>query len=206
MARMSAAERRAILIDAAIAVMSREGVPHTTTRAIVAEADMQIGVFHYCFRSKEELILEVMKEISHRSSVAVESAISAGSDPAEIIKSAVDAYWHHIESHPLEHLLSYELTSYALRQPGNEVAAVAQYDYYFHAMAEVLAKAAEAGGFTWRTSIDVLVPTVLAMIEGVTFQWLVCKDADKARAVLDQLVTHLLRDAGVEDAALEGLA
>ena len=203
MARMSAAERREILIDAAIVVMSREGVPHTTTRAIVAEADMQIGVFHYCFRSKEELILEVMKEISHRSSVAVESAISGASDPAEIIKSAVDAYWHHIENNPLEHLLSYELTSYALRQPGNEAAAVAQYDYYFSVMAELLGKAAEVSGFEWSTPVDVLAPTVLAMIEGVTFQWLVCKDADKARAVLDQLVTHLLRDAALAEAARE---
>jgi len=38
------------------------------------------------------------------------------------------------------------------------------------------------------------------MIEGVTFQWLVCKDADKARAVLDQLVAHLLRDATLDSA------
>ena len=199
MARMTAAERREILIDAAIAVMSREGVPHTTTRAIVAEADMQIGVFQYCFRSKEELILEVMKEISHRSSVAVESAISAGTEPSEIIRFAVEAYWNHIESHPLEHLLSYELTSYALRQPGTEVAAVAQYDYYFSVMGELLRKAADIGGFEWSTSLDVLAPTVLATIEGVTFQYLVCKDADKAKAVLGQLVDHLSRDAGIYD-------
>ena len=46
MARMSAADRRDKLVDAAIAVMSREGVANTTTRAIVAEAGMQIGVFH----------------------------------------------------------------------------------------------------------------------------------------------------------------
>src|SRR5436190_993231 len=82
-------------------------------------------------------------------------ALGASSDPAEIIRSAVDAYWHHIESHPLEHLLSYELTSYALRQPGNEVAAVAQYDYYFSVMAALLGKAAEIGGFEWRTPMDV---------------------------------------------------
>src|SRR4051794_26644382 len=198
MARMSAAERRAILIDAAITVMSREGVPHSTTRAIVAEAGMQIGVFHYCFRSKEELVLEVMREISHRSVVAVESAMQSSSDPAEVISSAVEAYWHHIENHPRVPLPSYELTSYAWRQRGNEGAAVAQYEYSYAAMAEGLRKAAEAGGFEWRTRVDALPPFVLAIVEGVTFQWLVNKDVDRARVLIDQLVDHLRRDAALE--------
>src|SRR3954452_25299425 len=110
MARMSAAERRAILIDAAIAVMSREGVPHTTTRAIVAEAGMQIGVFHYCFRSKEELVLEVMRTISTRAFDAVSEVLTETQDPAELVRRCIAAYWHHIQQAPLEHMPTYELT------------------------------------------------------------------------------------------------
>ena len=93
MPRMSAAERRTLLVEAAIKVMSREGVAHTTTRAIVAEAGMQIGVFHYCFRSKEELVLEVMRTISTRAFEAVAEVLEDTDDPVELIQRCVAAYW-----------------------------------------------------------------------------------------------------------------
>src|SRR5438552_2040265 len=114
MARMSAADRRALLVDAAIEVMCREGAAHTTTRAIVAEAGMQIGVFHYCFRSKEELVLEVMTTLGRRTYAAVNEVLPLSSDPVELIHLATRAYWTHIAAYPLEHLLTFELTQFAL--------------------------------------------------------------------------------------------
>jgi AcrR family transcriptional regulator len=194
---MSVAERRSLLIDAAIAVMSREGVGHTTTRAIVAEAGMQIGVFHYCFRSKEELILEVMKRITERSFEAVGEVLQHTQDASRLIEGSIEAYWSHIHRNPLEHLLTYELTHYALRQPGNEDAATEQYATYIGSMELFLAAVAEQAGFAWRTSVEVLARLVLAMIEGVTFQWLVNRDDDRARLLLEQLSEHLHRDAGL---------
>ena len=197
MARMSAAERRTLLVEAAIAVMARDGVAHTTTRAIVAEAGMQIGVFHYCFRSKEELVLEVMRTISTRAFDAVAEVLTQTQDPRELVQRCLAAYWHHIEQDPLEHMLTYELTQYALRQPGQEAAAAAQYEHYIGSMAAFLEHAAGVGGFSWTTPVDVLARFVLANIEGITFQWLVNRDTEHAEKVLDLLAGHLMRDAGL---------
>ena len=66
--RMSVDQRRSLLIEAAINVMARDGVANVGTRAIVAEADMTIGVFHYCFRSKDELVVEVLRSINRAAS------------------------------------------------------------------------------------------------------------------------------------------
>ena len=49
-ARIPADERRQQLVEAAIRVMARDSVAQATTRAIVGEAGMPLGVFHYCFR------------------------------------------------------------------------------------------------------------------------------------------------------------
>jgi hypothetical protein len=46
MARMAMKDRREELIVAAIRVMTRDGVVRTTTRAVVSEAGMTLGVFH----------------------------------------------------------------------------------------------------------------------------------------------------------------
>jgi AcrR family transcriptional regulator len=188
---MSVAERRGLLVDAAIKVMAREGVPGTTTRMIVAEAGMQIGVFHYCFRSKEELVLEVTKTITDRNFAAVGEALRQASDPAELIALAIDAYWTHIQRDPMEHLVTYELTQHALRRPGGENDARAQYRSYTDGMEAFLASAAATGGFAWKAPVPMLARYILAVIEGVTFQWLVNRDDDAAAWVLQELREHL---------------
>lgn len=201
MARMSAAERRALLVEAAIAVMAREGVAHTTTRAVVAEAGMQIGVFHYCFRSKEELILEVMHTIGRRSFDAVAEVLTRSTDTGELLHLATRAYWSHIEAYPLEHLLTFELTQFALRQPGHEEAATAQYDGYYTGTETFLAAVADISGCTWKMPVDQLARFTLATVEGITIQWLVGKDDAMALRLLDQLADHLRLEAGVSRAS-----
>jgi len=55
-ARMSAQARREQLVEAAIKVMSKEGLERTTTRRIAEEAGVPHGGFHYAFRDKNELL------------------------------------------------------------------------------------------------------------------------------------------------------
>lgn len=198
MARMSVADRRALLTDAAIAVMAREGVANTTTRMIVAEAGMQIGVFHYCFRSKEELVVEVTRAMGRRTFAAATGVLTMSQDPAELIHLATRAYWTDVQARPLEHLMSYELTQHALRHPGDEGAATEQYAGYYAGMEQFLSVIAEVGGCSWRTPVDQLARFALATIEGITLQWLVSHDDAMALVVLDQLAAHLCADAGLD--------
>ena len=198
-ARMSAEERRAELIDAAVVVLSRDGVAGTTTRSIVAEAGMQIGVFHYCFRSKEELMREVMKTVSEHSFDAVREVLAGGGDASELISGVIDAHWAHLCSRPQEHLLVYELTHYALRQPGEQPAAQAQYEHYLQAFEGFLHTVEEVGGVTWRSRTEVLSRLILATLQGLTFQWLVDRDDVMARQMLDDLIGRLHREAGLAE-------
>ena len=56
MNRLPVAERREQLIEAALAVASREGIEAATVRAVAAEAGVSLGVVHYCFQDKDELL------------------------------------------------------------------------------------------------------------------------------------------------------
>src|SRR6266568_4623341 len=78
MARIAAKDRREALIAAAIRVMVREGVTKTTTRKIVQEAGMNLGAFHYCFTSREELLQEVITRITDASLGAAQETIASG--------------------------------------------------------------------------------------------------------------------------------
>jgi hypothetical protein len=123
-------------------------------------------------------------------------------DAAELLHLATRAFWKHIEAHPLERLLTFELTHYALRQPGHEEDAAAQYAGYQAATERFLAAVAEVSGCTWRTPVDQLARYTLATVEGITIQWLVSRDDAMAVALFDQLAEYLGADAGLDTSSL----
>lgn len=196
--RLKAHERRALLVEAAIRAMSRDGVAHTTTRSIVTEAQMALGAFHYCFASKEELVLEVMRSISAGSWTAVGAVLDDAEDPHVLVRQAVTAYWEHLQAHPHEHQLSYELTQWALRHDGAGSAARAQYAGYLSGMGDFLDDVAKATASSWRTPVPVLARFAMAAIEGVTLQWLVDRDCRAAGDTFDRLADFLCHDLCVE--------
>ncbi len=189
MARMSAGERRELLVQAAIRVMTRDGVANTTTRSIVAEADMPLGVFHYCFRSKEELFEQVMATINETSFDAVVPVLNGDETFEQILIDGLQAYWAHVVKDRGPHQLTYELTQHALRTTPS--AAQRQYDHYYELNKRFLAGVTELTRHEWLIPLDTVSRYLLAVIEGVTFQWLVDGDAEAASSVLETCGQHL---------------
>lgn len=195
MTRMSADERRAALVEAAIRVMAREGVAKATTRAIVAEADMRLGFFHYCFNSKEELLLQVLDGINERNTRAATQNIDPQRTLRETVKASIDAYWAHVESNPGEHQVTYELTQYVLRDPTLAKVARKQYDNYATAATTVLETISAATRMEWTVHLPTLARFLHNTLDGATLNWIIDRDTHKARAVLDQLTNYLVASA-----------
>jgi AcrR family transcriptional regulator len=146
MARMPSAERRRQLTEAAIRAMTRDGVSRTTTRSIAAEAGLSLSVFHYCFDSKQALIESVITTITEHSVTVVREAIRPKATLRETVRAGFQAYWDHVSAHPGEHMLTYELTQYALRQPGFEHLARRQYQLYCDTYTELVEQLAREHG------------------------------------------------------------
>ena len=129
MARLPIEERRQQLVDAAIRVMTRDGVNKATTRAISSEAEVSLSVFHYCFDSKQDLLEAVIETIVQHTVTPAKASIEPGTDLRDTIRRALGAYWTHVEANPEEHLLTYEVTQYCLRHPDFVDVARGQYDH-----------------------------------------------------------------------------
>lgn len=191
MARMSADDRRAQLVDAAITVMARDGVAKATTRAIVGAADMPLGVFHYCFRSKQELLEQVIETIHRGSMGRVQGMTGTQTTVEETIRGSMQAYWDHVIANPSMHMLTYELTQYALRQPGFEGVARKQYETYVGSLEEYLDSGAEGLGVTYRLPTPVVARYLFTILDGLTLNWLILGDDSGAEAVLDEVAAHV---------------
>ncbi|MGW4379858.1 TetR/AcrR family transcriptional regulator [Kitasatospora sp. NPDC004531] len=196
MTRRSADERREQLIEAAIRVMIRDGVAKATTRAVVAEAGLPLGAFHYCFRSKEELLQSVIERIMVRALAPVAAAGVEGAPVAEIVRAGLHTYWERIRQSPDEHLLTYELTQYALRQPGLADLARRQYAHYLDVTRESLETMARLARIEWSVPIAVLARYGLGVLDGLTLTWLIDRDDEHAVAALDEHAAYLASIAG----------
>ncbi|MEW2083223.1 TetR/AcrR family transcriptional regulator [Streptomyces sp. NPDC005283] len=197
MARMPSAERRRQLIEAAIRAMTRDGVSRTTTRSIAAEAGVSLSVFHYCFDSKQALLESVIAAITDHYVTVVKEAIRPKATLRETIRAGFQAYWDHVSANPGEHMLTYELTQYALRQPGFDHLARRQYELYSDTYTELIEQLRRSMKFELRVPVPVLARYLAVMTDGLTLNFLVLGDATAAADILDTIadqVVGLVRD------------
>ncbi|MEU9146830.1 TetR/AcrR family transcriptional regulator [Streptomyces sp. NPDC048349] len=191
MARMPSAERRRQLTEAAIRAMTRDGVARTTTRSIAAEAGVSLSVFHYCFDSKQALLESVISTITDHYIAVVKEAIQPKATLRETVRAGFQAYWEHVAAHPGEHMLTYELTQYALRQPGFEHLARRQYELYAETYTELIEQLRPVMGFALRVPVPALARYLAAMTDGLTLSLLVLGNDAAPAHVLDTVTDHV---------------
>ncbi|MEU1853374.1 TetR family transcriptional regulator [Streptomyces sp. NPDC019990] len=191
MPRLPSAERRRQLTEAAIRAMARDGVPDTTTRSIAAEAGVSLSVFHYCFDSKQELIESVITTITGHYATVVKEALRPRATLEETVRAGFQAYWDHVRAHPDEHMLTYELTQYALRRPGFRHLATRQYELYAETYTELIDHLRQDMGLRLRVPAPVLARYLAAMTDGLTLDYLVLGDDTAWTGVLDTVAAHV---------------
>lgn len=184
MTRMPQAERRAALVEAALRVMGRGGLTAGTTRAIVAEAGMPLASFHYAFRSRDELLREVVHRVVGRELAgAVDAWDGTGGLPG-CLCAAADGYLAQLERDPEHELLMFELMVRAVRDPGLRPLAAQQYRAYTQAATRLLQRAAEATGTGWRRPVPELARLLVMLVDGATTTWFADRDTAATRAAL----------------------
>jgi len=184
MPRISAVDRRAQLLDAAWRVLLADGVGGATTRAICAEAGMPQGTFHYCFSSRDELLVEVAAVMLPRELRAATQAIGRDGTLVDTVHGALLAYWELVETEPRVHQVIYEITALALRAPALSGPTRDRYAGYPAAVAAVLERIAEVRGVVWDRPVPVLAAQIVAVLDGLTLQYLVGGHSGTAREAL----------------------
>jgi len=168
MNRMPVAERREQLIQAALAVASRDGIDAATVRAVAAEAGVSLGVVHYCFQDKDELLRAMAHAIT---SANLERSLGelppSTDDPGSVIEGVIDALWVGIRESRGPQLLSYELTTSSLRHAELNQVAIEQYRGQWAAAEQVLDLVERSAQVGWSVPRGALARTVVAVIGNV---------------------------------------
>ncbi len=204
--RLSVEERRAHLIEAAIGLAEKKGVAGVTTRDVAQAAGVSLGVVHYCFENKDALMTELVKALSIelRDSVDAEESVwedvGTGKDALQkLVRRALELMWRNIEATPERQLLTYETTTYSLREgeatPAKIAIARDQYGFNDSTVADVLDHCREATETTWTTPVTELSRFSLAVIDGIVLRWLVDDDSESVQTQLDLLAAMVATHA-----------
>ncbi|MGH3424061.1 MAG: TetR/AcrR family transcriptional regulator [Nocardioidaceae bacterium] len=189
--RISSAERRGQLIDAAMRVAKRDGVAAVSTRTVAAEAQATPGIVHYVFASMADLLREMIKMLADEQVETVRAVQVQGADLRDSLVRSFEAMWATVEADPGAHQLTFEVTQHALREPRLAELAGWQYECYFDVSRQVLDAVSDAARIDWQLPVETLARLLVATNDGVVMAWLVDRDSDRARRTYMAFVDHL---------------
>ena len=207
---MPAEERRAQLVQAALALAEQEGFGSVTIRRVADKAGVSLGVVHYCFENKEELMGTSIENVVASLGEATQAVYSEAAEGIEhsqgveglreMIANGIQSMWALIEATPNVQLLTYEITTYALRlrPEDHDVSrnlAGRQYVVSDAVAAEFLLNSAEMTGTQWAEPVEYLARLSLSMLDGVVLRWLIDRDSESALRQLDDMVAFIVSKA-----------
>jgi AcrR family transcriptional regulator len=91
MPRLKAAQRREQLIEVATRLFARSGYDATTTAAIAEGAGVTEPILYRHFKSKQELFVAIVRDVSRATMKGWHALIENATDPAEKIRRVCDA-------------------------------------------------------------------------------------------------------------------
>jgi len=88
---MSPTDRRAAIVDAALAVARRKGLAATTVRDVAQEMGTSSGLIHHYFDSMDEVLAAAFEQVAAED-LAETEAMLAGGDPIAVLSGFLRSY------------------------------------------------------------------------------------------------------------------
>ena len=185
MARMSSTDRRLAIVEAALRVISENGMAGATTRAIVAEARMPLASFHYAFASRDEMMEELIAYVVENQTVAAFSTIRFGTDIRTTLRDGLQAFFETLVKDEEHERVLFELMLFAMRTPGLQTLPQRQWSKFYESANELLHAAAVNADIIWSRPLDDVARVLVTHTDGLTLAWLANHDAEAASTVMD---------------------
>jgi AcrR family transcriptional regulator len=191
-------ETRERIISAAYKVLAEKGYDATTLREISREAEAAPGLVHYYFGGKDQLLVEVLKDVGNRYTQATED-LSRRVAPDQLMEAALAQPFARVSQEPEWYRLRYELFALglhnALLAPGVRDLLAEGRNSIGMAVSLVRQSTQQAqtpeATADWAVDPLTLAALLLAVFDGLAFQKIMDPDVDLDAAY--RLLTQMLR-------------
>ena len=181
MARISVAQRRSDLVEAAVEVIAVHGIDGATTRRIAEQAKANLTMLHYCYDSKDDLFADVYKYVGGRYCEVVQGLASDG-DLVVTARRLLRALMEYYQESGSFTAATLELVNWARHQHGPGGKAV--YDQALDALQTALREASGDQPVD-EALIDQISFIIATLADGFAINWSTYADGTAAAAQMD---------------------
>jgi AcrR family transcriptional regulator len=185
-------DRRRGLVDAAVRVISAEGVARATTRRIAEEAGVSGAVVHYAFETKDDLFQSVYESLTATAFAEIGGYITPDIGLEAGVRQVLQGFVGWIRTDRNAALALLELTAWSLRNPGSRHLAARVYRRHIDLTADLLAEAAPTAG---EQRCLTLARLVTMSLDGIYLQWRALDDDsfDDLLPVAEGMLVQMVR-------------
>ena len=182
------------ILQAAIRVFAKEGIPNTNIIHIAEEAGIGKGTIYEYFRSKDEIINETFNNFLSKFNVAEFEALTQIENPIEKLLFVVDGWMTVLIQSPDETrvIIEFWADSSRLRKMDRIDELARLYTNYRDFLESIISKGIQKGLIRGLDSMA-MASLIAGTLDGITLHWILNKDLFHIEDVVELYKENLVR-------------
>lgn len=162
--------RRLQLTRAAYRVVSRKGYYNFTLKDIAREAGLSAGLVHYYFKNKQDLLLNLLKEINSNMKAYLNRELMKLTDPLDRLTAFMDQAFGLVEKEKEYFHVLIDFWTQVNRNSRMRQANIRLFQSYRDECAALLSEGMESGVFT-KMDVKYTATVIISLIQGTIIQY-----------------------------------
>lgn len=184
--------RRGQLTKAAYKVVGRKGYYNFTIRDIAREAGLSAGLVHYYFKDKQDLLLNLLKEMNSNLKYFLNKALMELTDPADKLLAFCDQAFDLVEKEKDYFYVLIDFWTQINHNTRIRQANIKLFQSYRDECAAILTEGVEKGVFV-EMDIKFTATVIISLIQGTIIQYVIDNGAfnygEYTKRIKDQIIT-----------------
>jgi TetR/AcrR family transcriptional regulator, fatty acid metabolism regulator protein len=168
--------RRTQLVRATYKVVGRKGYYNFTIKDIAREANLSAGLVHYYFKDKQDLLLNLLKEINSNIKTYLNRAMETAKNPMEKLIAYMEEAFGLVENEKDYFYVLIDFWTQANRNPRMRQANIKLFQSYRDECASILREGIAEGSFV-NLDVNYTATIIISLIQGTIIQYIIDNNA-----------------------------
>ncbi len=182
--------RRSQLTRAAYKVVGQKGYYDFTIRDIAREAGLSTGLVHYYFKNKEDLLLNLLKEINTNMTIILNRAISKSDDPREKLNIFMKQAFDLVNNEKDYFYIVIDFWTQVNKNERMKRANIKLFKSYRDEIGKILKEGIAAGAFV-KMDINYTAAVIISIIQGMIIQYVIDNNAFEYEDYTKKVMKHV---------------
>lgn len=182
--------RRGQLTRAAYKVVGQKGYYDFTIRDIAREAGLSTGLVHYYFKNKEDLLLNLLKEINANMTIILNRAISKSDDPREKLNIFMTQAFDLVKTEKDYFYIVIDFWSQVNKNDRMKRANTKLFKSYRDEIIKILKEGIDSGVFM-KMDLNYTSAVIISIIQGMIIQYVIDNNAFDYEEYVKKIMKHI---------------